>query len=300
MISNNSLLDLKGRSELLRACLYLHLLVLNLFKWVIFDISLNLTLLAMVGIESFDKVLETFRSTKDQLGEILSAFEVFDRTSLDLVLKHSAGTRNPCEVDTPFYGLIETAGSNKEHDDDKISVFLESLMDASIVVDGVLAQDESQLAAFWRIRESISDSCAAEGGNYKYDISVPVESFYPLVEDVKAFLESKGLYDPSNSDQKTVRRVVGFGHMGDGNVHLNVMTNARSREFEDTLSDFVFKKTQERQGSISAEHGVGLQKAQHLGYSKSADAIQMMRLIKSQFDPKGILNPYKFLPHKDF
>lgn len=256
---------------------------------------------AILGLGSFEKVLETFKSAKHHLGEILSAFEVFDKRSLEIVLKHTPGSRHPLGDSTPFYILIESAGSCKEHDDEKLTTFLESVMESGLVTDGVVAQDGSQAATFWALRESISDSCAAEGGKYKYDVSVPLTSFYPLVEEVSEFLVSKGLYDPTDPGKGAIRHVIGFGHMGDGNVHLNVLGNGkRSTETEKTLNDFVFRAVSRRDGSISAEHGIGLQKAHALSYSKSSDAIDLMRVFKATLDPRGILNPYKtILPSKE-
>ena len=119
------------------------------------------------------------------MGEILSAFEFFDRPALDVTLKHTPSVRDPFDSQTPFYVLIETQGSNKDHDDTKLFSFLESLLDQEIVADGVLAQDQSQQDLFWEIREGISDACKLDGGLYKYDLSVPVKDLYSVVLDMR-------------------------------------------------------------------------------------------------------------------
>ena len=252
--------------------------------------------IALLGLDSFDKVLQVFRQAKSDLGEIVSAFEVFDQKSLEIVMRHHPNARYPLDSPCKFFVLLETAGSNSEHDQEKLEAFLEHATEKELIQDGVLAQDESQALAFWNLRESISDSCGAEACNYKYDIAVPIKSFYPIVDSVKTYLTSRGLYDDSDPEKGLVKHVVGFGHMGDGNVHLNIMAKERSSALETMFNDFVFKRTQDCQGSISAEHGIGIQKANYLHYSKCDENISLMRAFKAELDPKGILNPYKYFP----
>ena len=209
-----------------------------------------------------------------------------------MALKHIANAREPFDSQTPFYVLVETQGSNKEHDDAKLDQFLTTLMEDEIVSDGVVAQDSTQAALFWEIREGIPEACSKEGGMYKYDLSVPVSELYNIVLDMRKRLEELGFYQKARG---AVRHVVGFGHMGDGNLHLNIMTSGRTKQITDAIEPFVYEITSAHNGSISAEHGLGVMKAPYLGYSKSQDMISMMKQIKTMFDPKGILNPYKFL-----
>ena len=241
---------------------------------------------ALLGLDSYEHVQQVFKMAKQDLGEILSAFEFFDRSCVDLVLKHIPMTREPFASPCPFYILIETNGSLKEHDDEKLMLFLEKVMDQNKIVDGVVAQDETQIKQFWNLRESIPESCAKEGNNFKYDISIPLPHLYQLVTDMKERLE------PTNQ----FRRIVGFGHMGDGNVHLNIMAKERTKAIEKQIEPFIYERTQHYGGSISAEHGLGLMKAPYVGYSQPVSSIQLMKRIKTMFDPKGILNPYKYLP----
>ena len=124
---------------------------------------------AILGLESFARVQEAFARTKSELGEILSAFEFWDRASLELVRSH-LDVRDPLGgggQSCPFYVLIETAGSHKEHDDDKLSALLETLMENGIVQDGAVAQDGSQLQNMWNIREGIPEACSKAGVTLK-------------------------------------------------------------------------------------------------------------------------------------
>ena len=252
----------------------------------------NSTNVAILGLDSYDQVMEAFKLAKQHLGEVLSAFEFFDRPSLDLTLKHLDGVRDPFEAQVPFYVLIETQGSSKEHDDAKLDTYLTKLMEDGVVSDGVVAQDQSQASLFWEIREGIPEACSKEGGMFKYDLSVPVTELYTIVLDMRSKLRDLGLYHPESKGP--VKHIVGFGHMGDGNLHLNIMTTGRTKELTEAIEPFIYELTKANDGSISAEHGVGVMKAPYLKYSKSQDMIELMKNIKKMFDPKGILNPFKY------
>lgn len=246
---------------------------------------------ALVGLESYKHVQETFKKTKLHLNEILSAFEFWDKESLELVLSHPhQGTRDPFDTQYPFYVLIETHGSNHDHDDAKLQGLLEDLMEGGEVVDGVVAQDESQAQSLWGLRESIPEACSKAGAVYKYDVSMPQSVLYQLVEDMREHMSSKGALGT------TVTNVIGYGHVGDGNLHLNISAPGYTDEVQGLIEPFVYEWIQRHRGSISAEHGLGLMKGSVLSYSKSPEMIQYMHMIKKVFDPKGILNPYKYLP----
>lgn len=250
------------------------------------------TTVSIVGVDSYERVCQIFTKAKEDLGEILSAFEFFDRPCVDLVRKHFA-LREPLEQTPAFYVLIETHGSNKDHDEAKLSLFLESLLEDEAISDGVLAQDIEQQKLFWQIRESITEACSKEGGLYKYDLSVPVKDLYSIVTEMRKVLREKGFYHPEKLDSK-ITNIVGFGHMGDGNLHLNINATKRTYEIESQIEPFVYEVVERLNGSISAEHGLGLMKAPFLKYSKNNSMINIMKQIKKMFDPKGIMNPYKY------
>ena len=168
---------------------------------------------ALLGLSSFEQVQSAYKRSRDELSEILSAFEFWDKASIDLVKKHlAAGKNDPLESPHPFYVLIETSGSNKDHDDEKLTNYLEGLLTDEIVQDGVVAQDTTQFKNLWAIREGIPEACSKTGSLYKYDLSIPVPVFYQMVEDMRARLDKEGVL----GDDKPVECVVGFGHIGDG------------------------------------------------------------------------------------
>ncbi|KAG8038098.1 hypothetical protein G9C98_006423 [Cotesia typhae] len=214
---------------------------------------------AFVGLNSFDKVLKTFVLAREKLAEILSACEVIDSWSMGistdlLYLKSPLGQKHQ------FYMLIETSGSNQEHDEDK-------------------------LMSFFEIRERLGEGCLRDGYCFKYDVSLPLPHFYKLIEALHERL-----------DTSRIVRISGFGHLGDGNLHVIVATPEYDLEIESQLEPFLFEYVSEQRGSVSAEHGIGFKKTKYLSYSKDKSAIQLMKEIKSLMDPNGILNPYKVLP----
>ncbi|EGC30035.1 hypothetical protein DICPUDRAFT_158305 [Dictyostelium purpureum] len=235
--------------------------------------------------DSFDKVKTILTRAKSQLGDILSAFEFMDRPCIDVVLAHQQ-VQDPFDNKQPFYILIETSGFNETHDSEKLNDFLESIMNDDLIVDGSLATDTKNISAFWKLRESITESLGKEGAVYKYDLSLPMDQFYSIVEIMRNKFEGKA-------------NVVGFGHVGDGNLHLNISTPKKpyQKEIFDMIEPFVYEYTSSHRGSISAEHGIGSMKPNHLHYSKSSNSIHLMKSIKNTMDPNNILNPYKVLPN---
>ncbi|CAB4287741.1 unnamed protein product [Prunus armeniaca] len=244
--------------------------------------SVNVAFLACSDYFSCQKLL---MEAKRKLGEILSAFEFLDSKSLDLVLNHLDGVRNPLPPTMhKFYILIETTGSDETYDRQKLEGFLLHAMEAGLISDGALAQDINQASSFWRIREGIPEALMKAGAVYKYDLSLPVEKMYDLVEEMRTRLS-----DSAN--------VVGYGHLGDGNLHLNISTAQYDDGILTQIEPFVYEWTSKHRGSISAEHGLGLMKANEIFYSKPTATVSLMASIKKMLDPKGILNPYKVLPH---
>jgi (R)-2-hydroxyglutarate---pyruvate transhydrogenase len=244
---------------------------------------------AFFGLESFDKVQQAFREAKGQLGEILSAFELMDGDSQRIV-HEVRQNKKPLDGEYPFYCLIETSGSNSEHDYEKLEKFLEDVMSNEIVLDGVVAQDETQIKSLWSWREGIPECLGHWGGVYKYDVSIPLPELYQLVEDTKTRIEAAGLL--GDTEDHPVVGVVGYGHMGDSNLHLNVPTRRYDAKVEEVLEPFVYEWIAKRQGSISAEHGLGLAKKKFIGYSRGDTMIGLMKQIKHLYDPVSELDAF--------
>ena len=247
---------------------------------------------AFLACETFGDVLKTLKLAEEELGECLAAFEFMDRAVLRLVQKNH---RIPvtCSGDNeglyPFYILVETQGSNEEHDSEKMEFFLEKSMGARQVIDGVLAQDLSQVEAMWAIRENCNPATKAMGHNWKYDISIPVSEYYDIAEEMRERINGV----------RPDALCVTWGHR-DANLHVNVTTPGIFEEDEEItaiLEPYLFESVVRRKGSISAEHGLGRCKNEYLGtLAKNEVALAKMRMIKGMFDPRGILNPGKVFP----
>ncbi|XP_053602261.1 D-2-hydroxyglutarate dehydrogenase, mitochondrial-like isoform X2 [Plodia interpunctella] len=234
------------------------------------------------GVNNFENVLKLYKSAKSSLGEILSAFEMCDQEAIESSVKY-LNQRLPIP-EFPFYVLIETHGSNDAHDEEKLNNFLKKEMDNGLILDGTITSEPTKMQYIWRFRESIPAGDMNGTFMYAFDVSLPQSHYYELVPILREKLGDK------------VLKVSGFGHIGDGNAHINVVTEEYSQEVTDIVEPFLFEEVAKRQGSVSAEHGIGLKKPQYMHFSKDESAIQLMRDLKQLMDPNGILNPYKVLP----
>ncbi|CAK5280147.1 unnamed protein product [Mycena citricolor] len=248
----------------------------------------------ILALPHFDNVLPLFRTVKRDLSEILSAFEFIDRTAYELAVKHGQGRGlSDEEIEgAACFVLVETSGGRRDHDEEKLNDLLASLLEAEkpLITNGVLSQNPAQFSSLWALREGVTEAVSKEGKAYKYDISIPLASFKDVVDTTREHLRSKGLL---NDD--AVTHVMGYGHVGDGNLHLNIVAKAYSDEITNALEPFVYELVASYRGSVSAEHGIGAMKTHALHYSKDETSIAWMRKIKQLFDPKNIMNPGKVL-----
>eukprot|EP00201_Polytomella_parva_P001980 CAMPEP_0175087044 /NCGR_PEP_ID=MMETSP0052_2-20121109/29606_1 /TAXON_ID=51329 ORGANISM="Polytomella parva, Strain SAG 63-3" /NCGR_SAMPLE_ID=MMETSP0052_2 /ASSEMBLY_ACC=CAM_ASM_000194 /LENGTH=481 /DNA_ID=CAMNT_0016359335 /DNA_START=334 /DNA_END=1779 /DNA_ORIENTATION=+ len=262
---------------------------------------------ALLACPSYKHVLETLSRARRDLAEILSAAEFLDLESMKMVTKYlpdnvvnplssSSSSSAAAASDSPFFMVIETHGSNETHDQEKMGAFLEDCMSLGAVTDGLLADSGRQASLVWRIREGITEALVRRGAVYKYDVSMPTAKMYELVEDIRSRLEAAGFRCDSGSDSAV--HVLGYGHVGDGNLHLNVSAPKYDDRIQDLIEPYLYEWTGRHGGSVSAEHGLGQMKAEVIGYSKPEAAVALMAQIKASMDPKGILNPYKLLPQK--
>ena len=237
---------------------------------------------ALFGCRSYEDVQNVFKAAKRMLGEVLSAFEMMDHACIKIV-EEQFGLHNPIGENN-FYVVVETSGAEMSHDEEKLTKFTEWLMGENLVQDGTIATDKQKIDNIWTLRESITLGLIRQGYTFKYDVSIPVPRLYEIVETLRERIGDK------------VLNIVGYGHIGDGNLHLNIVTPEYDKEIHKQLEPYVYEWVRDCSGSISAEHGIGLKKAKYLHYSKSAECIDVMKNIKKLFDPNGILNPYKVVP----
>lgn len=168
-------------------------------------------------------------------------------------------------------------------------------MESETVSDGTVAESATQQKKLWAWREGIAEALGHGGGVYKYDVSIPLADLYVIVDEVRAKMAEANLMSTPENPENVVIDVVGYGHMGDSNLHLNVAVRNYDKRVEKVLEPFIYEWIQKRRGSISAEHGLGVAKSNFVGYSRGDTELGVMRAIKGMFDPKGIMNPYKYI-----
>ncbi|MCA1778128.1 MAG: FAD-binding oxidoreductase [Xanthomonadaceae bacterium] len=239
----------------------------------------------LLAFASVDAIMPAFRALRTGLD--LSAFEFFDTASVGHVSRH-ANLDFPLESKAPFYAVVEFDDPGESCQEDALAVF-EKLTEQGHVVDGLISQSQAQADEMWHWREAISESIAGRTP-YKNDLSVRISAVPEFLRELEQLVDSR--YPDFE--------VVWFGHIGDGNLHMNVLkpedwSVEDFRSACDRLSPAVFELVGRYRGSLSAEHGVGLLKRDYLGLIKSAAEIDLMRSIKRAFDPHGILNPGKML-----
>ena len=244
---------------------------------------------AYVGLKSPADALKLLAISQSMAAGSLTSFELLADIAVDFSIRHGIDIRDPLTSKHPWYVLMELSSSRDDARDALESILAKGMEDG-IVDDAVIAANLSQRAAFWKLRDEMSAAQKPEGGSIKHDISVPVAS-------VPAFI--------AEADAAVVKllpgsRPVPFGHLGDGNIHYNVSQpiGANAADFLarwHELNAVVFAIVMRMGGSISAEHGIGVLKRDELPDVKDKVAISLMRGIKAQLDPLGIMNPGKVL-----
>ncbi|SDR70713.1 FAD/FMN-containing dehydrogenase [Halopseudomonas xinjiangensis] len=242
----------------------------------------NLTAMVL-GTPDFDSIMPVLHAFQGKLD--LTAFEFFSDKAMSKIMARG-DVPAPFETDCPFYALLEFEALNEDIANQALEIF-EHCVEQGWVLDGVMSQSDQQLQNLWKLREFISETIS-HWTPYKNDISVTVSKVPAFLRDIDTIV---GEYYPDFE-------IVWFGHIGDGNLHLNILkpeTMAKEEFFAKcaTVNKWVFEIVQKYNGSISAEHGVGMTKRDYLTYSRSEAEIAVMKSIKAVFDPNNIMNPGK-------
>jgi FAD/FMN-containing dehydrogenase len=246
---------------------------------------------AWTGVESPSRALDLLRHLESRTASI-EGFELVPQDSLDLVLKHIPGTRQPLSGKHPWHVLVEATAPDAAIDiADELEGLLSRALEQGIVSDTVLAASESQAEAFWKLRDSISEAERSEGQTLAHDISV-------AVADMPMFI-----VEASQEVERAFPGVIatGFGHLGDGNIHFHV--RAASHASPDwyeregaAITRMVDDLVTAAGGSISAEHGIGQLKREEFARLAPPGRIHALRALKGALDPLGIMNPGKLVP----
>ncbi len=240
-----------------------------------------------LGVETPATALKLLAEAREITGDRVSVFEFMPHIGLELVLKHIPATVSPLTGDHPWYILLEVATSaNDKHLNEQLDTWISSAFERNLIRDGAAAQSHSQAASFWRLRESMSEAQKLEGGSIKHDISVPVSNVPAFLEEATTVIVNA--YPDC--------RPTPFGHLGDGNIHFNIMQPKAADKAEflahwDHMNQMVHDIVGHYGGSISAEHGIGSMKRAELKRTKQATTLMAMKAIKKALDPNNIMNP---------
>ncbi|ASP36328.1 FAD-binding oxidoreductase [Labrenzia sp. VG12] len=246
---------------------------------------------AFVGLPNPQAALKLFTLAKASAGPVLTGFEIMPRVGVEFCLKHLEGARDPLEGQHAWYVLMEmSSGSEAFPVRDLLESVLGEAFEDGLVEDAAFAQNLSQVQDFWHIRHGMSEVQKPEGGSIKHDVSVPVASIPEFLDKAMAAVEA---FVPGC-------RPVPFGHIGDGNIHFNVSQPVGADKESylakwDEMNSIVHGIVGDFGGSISAEHGIGRLKRDLLAEVKTDIELDLMKRIKSAFDPKGLLNPGRVL-----
>jgi len=260
---------------------------------------------AVVAFDNFDQVKSTLRHMTTHLNTELNAFEIlwnnFYQLSTDEAIE--GASRPPLDSNYHAYAIIESRGSASEADKHKFNHTLELALENEMIVDAVIAQSDKERASIWQIRENV-DLVLRHKPLFIYDISLPINSMQTYVDQI------------TNSLQQLWPEVMvyAYGHLADSNLHISVAPqpqnyiknpngesthiqafNSTEAQWYQLSNKTVFEPLRALKGTISAEHGIGLLKKPYLHYSRTAEEIALMQLLKCSLDPGNILNPGKII-----
>ncbi len=256
---------------------------------IVTEVTLGVTqqpkdpVLLVLGTNELNSIMEIYQAFRNKFN--LLAYEMFTDVALKYVTTHGHGAP-PFETSTKYYVLIEIEKTTEEQLDKALEVFSD-LSEKGLVLDGTVSQSPKQAAELWGLRENITEATSFKQP-YKNDVSVRVSRVPQFLVEMSAIIQKE------HPDFE----VVWFGHVGDGNLHINILKpdNLSSEEFIKKckkVDEILFKMIERLEGSVSAEHGVGLVKKAYLSHTRSEVEIELMKSIKKVFDPDLIMNPGK-------
>ena len=234
---------------------------------------------ALVAMNTFDQVLAALQQADAGLAGQLTAYELMSQNWYELNSRHLGVS--PMETGGNYYVVIETQGSEPEHDLEKLEQVLMALYEQGLVVDAVLAKSQKEVGQIWDIRECLEPVATMDSPYFVYDVSIPMRHMEAYLQEVENSIRE------SFPDGQCYC----VGHVGDGNLHFAVLPFATGEkaDLHRQVNDRVYQPLARYSGSISAEHGVGIEKKPYLSVSRNETEIQLMKTLKKTLDPKNIL-----------
>lgn len=248
------------------------------------------TATAYCGLEGFAAAITFLRRARSELSGLLSSFEIMWPAYYDLIIgtpekAGAPGIRAPLAGRHGMYVLIEAQGADPETDAGRFERFMESCLEDGVIEDAALAQSHEDARAFWAVRDATGEFSALMGKRTEFDLGLPIAR----IGDCTAALQQ------ALAQRWPGALIIFYGHLGDGNIHLQVATPGIEPHPGHAIEELVYTIMQEFSGTVTAEHGLGSLKAPFLAHCRSQPEIALMRQLKATLDPKGILNRGKVL-----
>ena len=241
---------------------------------------------ALIGVSSPEAALRLLVRAKDETGGAVEAFELMGRLGVEFALRNIRGTRDPLAQPHPWYVLAEFSSGEPGSGEAAMERFLAAGLEEGLIGDAAVAQTDTQAKALWALRENQSPAQKSEGATWKHDVAVPVSQVARFLAEATAAMQA---FAPG-------ARIAAFGHMGDGNIHYDVLrpdggSDAEHSARRDEGSRIVHDLVASLGGSISAEHGLGSMKTEEARRYKSPVEIEALSAVRRALDPKRIMNP---------
>ena len=235
---------------------------------------------AFVAFNEYDKVVDFLKYMDGGLAGTLSGFELIWKKCYEGMTTPPAKMKPPLPYDYNFYVLVETLGNHQENDRQKLQDLLETAFEKELILDAALAHTDADLNWFWTIREDVHAIASQANNDHHFDISLPISVIGKVIPEIETALYAL----------PEVEVVYCFGHVADGNIHLIVGKENASLELKKRIDEVVYAPLKALGGSVSAEHGIGVDKKAYLHLCRSEAEIDLMKTMKRALDPRGLLN----------
>jgi FAD/FMN-containing dehydrogenase len=233
---------------------------------------------ALLAVENFDAVISLLHKVTRGFGGGLSAFEVMWNSYYHFITDNVPNITSPFSARYPLYVLTELEGSDIERDQALFESVLSEVMETGIVVDAVIASSQREREGFWKIRDGVGEIGALIKSGANFDVSVPISVMQPFLQTIETEFAAA----------LPGCKMLVFGHIADSNLHFICYTG--NKDDVRNIYEIVYRITGQFKGSVSAEHGIGVQKLKYLAHSRTAEEMALMKVLKRAMDPNAILN----------
>lgn len=240
---------------------------------------------ALVACPDFQSLTGLLGHMNQALSGNLSAFEAMWQSHYRLLTEESGRHSAPLPADSPFYAIVESLGTDADSHTAQFSQALEAAFERQLISDAVLAHSSQQRQGLWVIREDIEGLLHLLAPFFIFDVSLPIGAMHDYVIEVEQAVQQRW---PDG-------RVITFGHLGDGNLHFSISVGSDDTESRQAVEQCVYRPLAVLGGSVSAEHGIGLEKRSYLDLSRTPEELALMRQLKQALDPHNLLNRGKVL-----